>query len=274
MTSPGRTGAAALAAVARRDFRIQRTYPEQFLLLMANIPFVLFTYFFLGRLVGHPAPLAGFSGGYFEFALIGFIMMTFAAVALTTFAQTITAEANGGTFELLLACAGTRLWTVLAGAAVVPVAIATTQATVLLAAGAIISGAGFHFGAIGLILPLVLLTIVVFGAFGVGSAAFILLAKRGDPLSTLLLEATSLVSGALFPIALFPGPLRLAARLFPAYYGFEGMRELLLAGGGLSDVAGEIAVLAVFAAALVPLSLRLFRGAIALSRDAGTLGTG
>ncbi len=262
-----------VVAVARRDLRIQLTYPLQTIMLLAEAPFAVFTYFFIGRLVGEPAPLAAYGAGYFEFALIGFIVMSFATVALSAFSQGIAAEQSLGTLEVVLASAEARLGTLLSGALVVPIGLAAIQGAVLLILAGVVSDVGFDVGGVLLALPLVALTVVTFCAFGIVTAAAIVVLKRGDPVSMLLLQASSLVGGALFPVALLPGPLRSAARFVPAFYGFNGVREVFLAHGGLHHVAGELAVLALFAAVLLPLSLWLFRWAVQLGRVSGTLGT-
>lgn len=260
-----------VAAVARRDLRIQLTYPLQLLLLVANVPFVLFTYFFLGQLVGEPTDLSRYAGGYFEFALIGFVVMSFATVGISAFSQSIIAEQRAGTLEVLLASPEGRLGPLLSGSLVVPIGLATIQAVLLFTIGIAVSDSPYDVGGILLAVPLLLLTILTFCAFGIGSAASIVLTKRGDPFSTLLLTATNLVAGALFPVALLPGPLRLAARLFPAFYGFEGMREVLLAGAGAREIAPELAVLVGFVAVLLPLSVRMFSRAVDVGRVTGTL---
>lgn len=270
MTGP--VGARAqIMAVTRRDVRIQLTYRFQLLLLIANIPFVLFTYFFLGRLVGRPAELAAYEGGYFEFALVGFVVTSFATVALSAFSQTISSEQRSGTLEILLAGPGTRLVPLLFGALVVPLGVAAVSGLLLFLVGFAIADAPLHIGGVLLSAPLLLLTVVTFCAFGIASAAFIVLTKRGDPISALMLEATNLLSGAVFPVLLLPGPVRAAARLFPAFYGFEGMREVLLAPGGLRQIAPELAALALSGAVLLPLSILGFSRAVEVGRVTGTL---
>jgi ABC-type multidrug transport system permease subunit len=63
------------------------------------------------------------------------------------------------------------------------------------------------------------------------------------------------------------------AKLVPAYYGLQAMRSALLTGGGLTDIAGDLVVLAAFAAVLVPVSLVCFARAVRIARISGTLGT-
>ena len=58
----------------------------------------------------------------------------------------------------------------------------------------------------------------------------------------------------------------------PAYYGINGLREALLGGGGWSEVAPDVAVLAGFVVVFLPLSVWIFERALAASRRAGILG--
>jgi ABC-2 type transport system permease protein len=115
------------------------------------------------------------------------------------------------------------------------------------------------------------LTVLTFCAFGVLSAAFIVLTKRGDPIG-LLTGAGTLFAGVLFPTSVLPGPLESVTRFIPAYYGLEGLRSVLLTGGGLGDIAGDVARLGIFVAILVPIALWCFARAIRAARVSGTLG--
>jgi ABC-2 type transport system permease protein len=133
-------------------------------------------------------------------------------------------------------------------------------------------GSGLTSTGVLLAFPLFLLTLASFCAFGIVGASIAVLAKRGDPLSGPLIQATAVLSGALFPVSVFPPALELLARCFPAYYGINGLREALLGGGGWDDIAPDLAVLAAFVVVLLPLSVWIFDSALAASRRAGILG--
>jgi len=260
-----------IAAMARRDLRVQRTYHFQLLTQLANIPLVLGTYFFLGKLVGRSAALSSLDGGYFEFALIGFMTVSFATVALSAFSQGIAAEQQGGTLEVLLSSPAARLSVLLSGSLAVPFGLAAIQAVLLFSLGWVMAGGSLE--ASGLLLAVVLLGLTMgsFGALGILSAALMLVTKRGDPLSGFVLQGTSLLAGAVFPVTLLPGPLRAAAQLLPAYYGFDGMRRVLLGDAGLAEIAPQLLALTAFLVVLVPLSLFVFGRAVEIGRITGTL---
>ena len=257
--------------MARRDLRIQRTFHFQLLTQLANIPLVLGTYFFLGKLVRRPVPLASLNGGYFEFALIGFVTISFATVALSSFSQAISAEQQGGTLEVLLSSPLTRLSTVLSGCLTVPLSIATVQAVLLFSLGWVVADGSLDARGLPYAVVLLALTMGTFCALGIVVAALMVVTKRGDPLSSFVLQGTSLLAGALFPVTLLPGTLRTAAHIFPAFYGFEGMRRVLLGDGGLADIVPQLLALTGFVIVLLPLSLFLFGRAVEIGRVTGTL---
>ena len=97
-----------------------------------------------------------------------------------------------------------------------------------------------------------------------------MLAKRGDPFTGPLLQLTAMLSGALFPISVFPPVVESIARAFPAYYGINGLRDALLGSGGWRDVRPIFRCWRV-TAVLMPASLLVF-SAVAAARRLGTLG--
>src|SRR5207244_10469499 len=160
----------------------------------------------------------------------------------------------------------------LAGWLVVPLGLIAIQIVVYVAVAVVVFGA--YFSATGWLLaaPLLALTVMTFCALGVFSASFIVLTKRGDPFSFFVAQGSTFLAGAVFPPSLLPGPLRTFTHLVPAYYGLNGAREALLGGGGFSAVAGEVGVLALFSAVVVPLSVLCFARALRAARVTGTLG--
>jgi ABC-2 type transport system permease protein len=260
-----------MIAVARRDAAVLLSY--QFALLVRVLQAAVFvvTLYFISRLVQRPAVLGPYQGRYFEFALVGAILVSFATLGLGSFSQAISEEQRVGTLEMLLG-SPTRLAVVLAGAFVVPLALTGLEVVAYGTAGVLL-GAHFSLPGVLLALPVLALTIATFCALGILSAGFIVLTKRGDPFALIGTQATTLLAGSLFPVAVFPGWLQPLSKAIPAYYGLHGIRAALLTGAGLRVVAGDAAVLAAFALALLPLSVIFFAWCVRVSRNAGTLGT-
>lgn len=265
------SAAAQAAAVARRDLQIELSYPFNLALRFVQVLFWCLTLYFVAELVQDPPELERYHGDYFGFALVGVIVTTIVAVALGGFGRSVTDEQKAGTLELLLSTPA-RLGTVMVGSVVVPILFALVQIAVFLLAGWLLFGLDITPGRILVALPVLLISVLVLSTFGVLSAAFVVLTKRGDPFTVVLTQMSTFVAGALFPIAVLPGMVQAVAKLIPTYYTLEGLREALLIGGGFGDVAGEIWVLTLFFIVLVPISTWLFARAVAAARVTGTLG--
>ncbi len=260
-----------IAALTRRDLIIELSYHFQLMLRFSTVLLAVLMFFFLGRLMGRPEELSRYEGGYFEFALVGLLVMGYSQACVTAFGRSIQTAQADGTFEILLSTP-TRLSTLMIGTLAVPMLFATIDAVVYIAFGWALVGftaplAGFAIAAM-----LLLLTVGTFAAIGILSATVIILTKRGDPFSSLVLQLSNLLAGAVFPIAVLPEWLQNFSYVVPAFYGLRGTRELLLAGGGVADVATDILVLVGFNLVLLPASLYALNRAIRMARITGTLG--
>jgi ABC-2 type transport system permease protein len=258
-------------AVASRDLRTQTSYHFSLLLRFGAVALAMASFYFISQLVDDSPQLARYRGGYFEFVLVGMMVTSFTLVGLQTFSHTIAAEQSLGTLEILLA-SPTRVGNLLAGALVVPLTMTATEIALYLIIGIGFVGVGFPLIGVLLAFPILILTVATFCALGILSASFIVLTKRGDPISVAVAQGTAFLGGAYFPVALFPEPLQLVARLTPAYYGIQGIREALLSDAGPADVLDEFTVLITFTAVLLPGSLWLLSRALRVARITGTLG--
>lgn len=260
-----------IAAIARRDMTLERSYHFQLLLRFTVIGTSIVTFFFLGRLVGTSEELAEFRGGYFEFALLGLLVLGFAQACVTAFSHSIQQAQSDGTLEILLSTS-TRLPTLLAGTLVVPMLFALVEAAVFLAIGAVVADLVLSPVRLLLAALVIVLLLGTFAAFGVLAAAVIVLTKRGDPFSGLVLQASNLLGGAMFPITVMPGALQAVSHVVPAYYGLRGVREMLLTTGPLGDVLPDLAALIGFNVLLLPAALWALWRALRIARVTGTLG--
>lgn len=265
-----RTELTKIGAVARRDLRAERTYTFRYVLWIFELAVSAVVVFHVGKLVTDTPALSAFDGRYFDFAMVGLAMMSVARLGVGTFSSNIQSEQALGTLEVLLA-SPMRLSTLLTGAFIVPMLLTVADLTMYLGVGVGLIGGGVDLGGLVLAVPLVALTLATFCAFGIMGAALGVLVKRGDPVSGPLLQLTSIMSGAVFPVSVFPGPLQALAHAFPAYYGITGVREALIGGGGVRDVGPELAVLAAFTAVLLPLSVAVFARAVRVAQRTGVL---
>lgn len=217
--------------------------------------------------------LADYDGGYFEFALIGIVVLILAGAALRAFASGLQSEARSGTFEILLA-SPIPLGVLVAGWMAWPLALATLEGGLSFAIGWALARDSFNAPGLFAALPPFVLTIASFLAIGLMAGAFSVITKRGDPFTPLVMAATTLLAGAVFPVEVLPVWLQSLGRLFPAYYGFNAMRAVLIGGQSLGGIVDEIAVLAAFNVVLIPIGMWLLRRALRVARVTGTLATG
>jgi ABC-2 type transport system permease protein len=258
-------------ALTRRDLIIELSYHFQLMLRLFGIVMAVVTFYFLSRLVGDADELEPYRGGYFEFALIGLLVIGYSQACIDSLGRSIQAAQGDGTFEILLSTA-TPLPTLMIGALVVPMLFATIEAMLFLGFGWLLVGFALPIGGLLIAAILLLLTLGTFASMGILSAAVIILTKRGDPFSTMVLQASNVLAGVLFPVALLPDWLQAISRLVPAFYGLRGTREVLLSGGGIDDVAVDLVVLVGFNLVMLPAALFALSRAIRLARITGTLG--
>jgi ABC-2 type transport system permease protein len=260
-----------VGALARRDLSIELTYQFQLGLRTVSVFSGMIVYFFLGELIGESSALAAYEGGYFEWVLIGLIVLNFSQVSVRTFGSSIREAQNNGAFEILLATP-TSLAALMLGTFMVPLLFATIDVALYVIIGWVLIGLSLPVDGILLSVVILILTVGSFLAIGLLSAAVIVLTKRGDPFATIVLQLTLILAGALFPITLLPAWAQTISHLIPAFYGLTGIRDVLLAGAGLVDVADEILILVAFDAVLLPLGLATLAYAVRLARVTGTLG--
>ena len=206
-----------IAAVARRDWTVRRSYQFDFAFRFVGILSAVGTFFFISKLVGDADALD--DARYFEFALIGLIVTQGASMAMHTLRGALGAERSDSTLEIILTNP-VPLWTILAGNLVVPGLFFVLE-TGLMLGFAVLLGSRFPVGGLVVAVPILLMTIAAFAIMGLFAVAFIVLTKRGEPITFVILQGTSFLAGAVFPVTLLPGLLEASAHLIPAFYGAE-----------------------------------------------------
>ena len=116
-----------------------------------------------------------------------------------------------------------------------------------------------------------IVSILAFAGLGIVSASYLLLFKRGNPARWLIVGASSLLGGMMYPVSVLPVPLQWMARLLPVTYSLEGMRQALLAGASFAQLWPSVRALLLFAVVLLPLSGIIFAWALRQTKITGTL---
>jgi ABC-2 type transport system permease protein len=261
-----------LAAFFRRDFGIARGYRGALILETLEALFGVATYYYLSRFVQSPELARALPAGnnYFAFALVGFAFFDYLNVSMDAFDSSLNEAMHNRTLEALLVTQ-TPLPLILGGSAIYPFVTLALRTCVYLAWGALLFGFAPRSANWPGAAAVLLASILAFAGLGILSASYQILFKRGNPAKWIVLGASGLLSGLMYPISVLPKSLQMVARLIPVTYSLEGMRAALLDGAGWNRIAPSILALLVFAAILLPVSFSVFAWALNKTRVTGTL---
>jgi ABC-2 type transport system permease protein len=255
-----------------RDLRIAKTYRSPFVFDVIQALFGATMFFYAARFVDSPQLRGALpqSGGYFAFALVGFVFFDYLSVAMDTFDQSLMEARDSGTLEHLLVTQ-TSLPLMLAGSAIYPFLITTLRIAVYIAWGAVL----FHFplGSANWLSVIVVLaaSLLSFSGLGILSASYLLLFKRGNPAKWLIIGLWGIAGGMLFPVNILPDWLQIVAKLNPMTHALNAMRAALLGGAGLVQLLPAIELLLLFAVILLPVSMLIFYWTLQRTKSSGTL---
>ena len=255
-----------LSAFARRDLLTAWSYRAAFVSDIFNLAFQIIMFYFLGRLVD-PATLPEYGGRpttYLEFAAVGIVLGAFMGLGMSKTSTALRQEQLAGTLESLL-MTPVRPWVIQLGLATYDLLYVPLRTGLFLGALALLLDVSFVWSGIPAALVLLLVFIPFVWGLGMIGAAAILTFKRGGGLVGIVATAISITSGAYFPLTLFPDWIRPLAEQNPVGLAFEGTRQALLGGAGVSDVVVNAGIIALWA--LAAISLGQIAGSLALARE-------
>jgi ABC-2 type transport system permease protein len=263
---------AVAAAFLKRDFSLAISYRLSFLLQFGGIFLSVAVFYFLSQLFGSAvAPqLEAYGGDYFSFVLIGLAFSGYMGLSLSSFAQSIRENQMTGTLEIML-LSPTRLSAILLSSSLWSYVLMTVRFIVYLLLGVLVFG--FSLGQANLLAALVvlLLSIASFSGIGIISAAFVMVLKKGDPISWLFGGVSTLLAGVFYPVSVLPDWLEPLSRILPLTYALDAMRLTMLQGYSLYDIGFDILILLGFTLVLTPIALVAFRQALRRAKMEGSL---
>lgn len=251
-----------------RDWMISASYTLDFFLRIFAIVFWVLMLYFISQLI-QSHPLLDEYGGFLPYSIVGFSVLIFYQTGVTAFSKAIRQEQMMGTLEYLLLSPismaqiiiGSSLWNY--AWASLSVLLYWLTADVL-----------FEFPLHGPWLPVVLLCIVsmlIFLSIGILSASFVIVFKKGDPVSYFLSASSAFIGGTFFPVELFPQWIQNIAYLLPITYSLDAFREVLLKGGGIEAIAVDLTVLSLFLLVFLPFSIYVLKISVRFAKQNGSL---
>ncbi len=255
-----------------KDFQAVSSYKLNFISSLFSILLSVTLYFFMSRLFGSSMipHLSQYGGDYFSFVIIGIAFYDYLGLAMRSLASTVSSAQSMGTMEVLLVTP-TKISTIILSSSIYRFIWTSIRVCAFILMGAI----GFNMKIAeanywGALLILVLM-IVSFSSFGIISASFIMVLKRGDPITWIFSTASMLLGGLYYPIEVLPGWLQKISYALPVTYALEGMRLALLKGHSISQLSRHITALVIFGAVMMPISLVSFKYAIKRAKMDGSL---
>jgi ABC-2 type transport system permease protein len=262
-----RYGSAALG-ILRRDAAIFVSYRLRVVSQLASTLFVLLLFYYLSRLVR--VDMFPSADDYFAFAAVGVVIFGVLTSTLAAAPATLRQELVAGTFERLVVSPFGAVAGVLS-MLLFPFAYAIVHGVVSLLLAALVFGLPLEWPSAALALPVALLGVLAFLPFGVLIAAAVVVLKQAMAAGNFLVAGISVVAGLYFPVALLPGWIEWASEVQPFTPAVDLLRNLLVGTPLESSAWGEVAKLALFAAALIPPSVWLLHQAVRIGRQRATI---
>jgi ABC-2 type transport system permease protein len=268
----GRQAVSQLWSFVVRDFRTETSYRLGFLTSLGGILFNTATFFFVSELIGDSARpyLAPYNSDYFSFVIIGVAFSGYFGVGLNGFARALREAQTTGMLEAMLMTPA-PLAVIVSGSALWSYAFTTVRVLLYLLLGSLLltlrlGGANYLAALVSLVL-----STVAFASIGIIAAGIIMIIKRGEPVTSLFGAFASLVGGIYYPVEILPGWLQFFSNLVPVTYAVRALRLALLTGAGWAELSRDLLILAGFTVVLLPVSLYIFRRAVDVARDDGSL---
>jgi ABC-2 type transport system permease protein len=205
------------------------------------------------------------------YLLIGTTMWSYLSAVFDVVAETIAWERWEGTIEYTL-MAPVRRSLHLIGTCSYAVTYSVVRALVIFAAVALLFGVGLTNANVTTALLVVAVgSISVIGLAMVAAVLPLLFTERGAQMTFVIHSSLLLISGVYAPVEVLPAWLQVLAPLSPMTYVLRSVRAGLLEGAPPSAVVGDLAILLVMGAVLVPGGLLIFRTAERYARRTGRL---
>jgi ABC-2 type transport system permease protein len=259
-------------AFIKKSFFVQWSYRLAIFLGILGTLGTLLTFYFIDRLFGFKivTHLAPYGVNYFSYALIGIAFSGFIGTSLGKVAGQINQEQTVGTLEALLTTP-TRIETLIAAMITWDLVYAFVEFALYVIMGIFLFRIDFSNINILSTLVITILSIVSFNSLSIISAGFILVFKKGDPVSWLISIAFELLGGVYFPVTVLPEWLQSIAHLFPITYAIRSVELAIYQGATLKELSSDIFALILFSLFLLPVGIMVLKYALNQAKQDGSL---
>ncbi|MBI3578245.1 MAG: ABC transporter permease [Ignavibacteriales bacterium] len=256
----------------RRDLLNDLSSRFSLILQLLNVALTVGAYVFLSRLILNETLSQWYPNGegYFPFVLVGMATNGAMLTAMTGLSRSLQLQQPSGVLKPLF-FSQTDSTAVLFLSSIYPFVRAVVDLFIYLIIGWALSDLNFARANVvgaGLIMSL---SIVAFCSLGLLAAAFTVLFKFGNPFLWVIGSSSWFLGGVLYPLHLFPLPLRWLAEIFPLTHALRGMRAALLADSPLTELLVPLMFLTAFSIILIPAGVVVFHIGLRRARINGLL---
>lgn len=259
-------------AFVHRDFINEVSYKFAFFMQIFGIFVSTIMFFFLSKLLGDAGAsyLEPYGGNYFAFVLIGIAFFSYFNVSMEGLSKSIREGQMLGTLEAMLVTQ-TEIPTIIFSSILYNFFFASFKVIIYLLLGIFLFGIDVGNTNVPGAFIILLLTIISFNSFGIISASFVMVLKKGDPVSKLFSNVSGVIGGLYYPISVLPEWLQKLSHVLPITYSLDGMRLALLQGYSIKALLPNIIALLLFSVIMLPLSVFIFSYAVRRAKIDGTL---
>jgi ABC-2 type transport system permease protein len=259
-------------AFLKRDLSIALSYRLSFLFQFLGLFLSVASFYFLSRLVSDSVTgyLDIYGGEYFPFALLGLAFTTYMTLGMATFSDQIRHGQMMGTLEMML-LSPTKLSVILLSSSLWAYVFGSLRVFIILLIGMAFFGVSFNQANLLAGVVTLILSVLSFSSIGMISAAFVMVLKKGDPISWVFGGLSALVSGVLYPVTVLPDWLQHVSAILPLTYSLNAARLAILQGYSLSQLRFDVLALVGFSVGLMPIALLSFRLAVKRAKVEGSL---
>jgi len=246
--------------------------------MFVGIGVFFFVNYWIGDAMGIRIAEFGYQGDFFRYVLLGMAVTSFSTISLTFFLFFLKATYFSNWLEMIIS-SSISLQQFVSITLIWMFFLSTINLTLYIGIGT------FFFGA-DIILPpdfwllIVIIVLLIISISGIGlisASMFLLFDVKGniEPVGWFFMTFPALVSGNMFPPALFleiAPPLYYLSKIFPLTYALESFRRVM-DGQNLSNpiVMNNIMILLLFCIICLPIGLLFFRKGIKVAEKTGKL---
>jgi ABC-2 type transport system permease protein len=205
-----------------------------------------------------PGAAAGDSGDRVLYLVVGALLWGFLSVLFHEVAESVQWERWEGTIEYSFMAPMKRL-SYLGGVCLFAASYGAMRTVVVMLAVVSLFKLDLGSADLGAALVVLLLSSLSFIGVGLMAAVLPLLSpEKGSQAAHILEAAILLVSGVYYEVDVLPAWLKPLSRLSPATYTLRAARAALLRDASIREIGGDLVLLLIIGAVLIPLGLRVF----------------